>query len=132
MSKLKNPTKISKGLILIGTMLLVVMAIFHGSGIFYVSEAIAVSNSEIFLKDIVPVLFIHSSIHLLGLASFGVLALFLQQEVKKVLIMLSILSLIDALLAFYLGAIFPGVLIMIPTFCFCLAFFLIKKPRGFR
>jgi len=39
MSKLKNPTKISKGLILIGTMLLVVMAIFHGSGIFYVSEA---------------------------------------------------------------------------------------------
>lgn len=111
-------TKTSKILTIIGSSLLLIMALLHGSGFSYVTEAITESSSEEFLKEIVPVLFAHPSIHLLGLTAFGVLALFMRHEAKKVLLLLSFLVIADALLAFYLGATPPGILLTIAALCF--------------
>lgn len=105
----------------IGSLLLLVMAVFHGSGFFYVSEAISTSNAEGFLKDIVPALFAHPSIHLIGLSAFGVLAIFLRQEVKKVTWLLALLISLDGALAFYLGGSIPGILLFTAGACFVYA-----------
>jgi len=111
-------TKTSKALCLIGSTLLIFMAGFHGVGFTYVKEAINASNAEQFLKQIVPVLFAHPSIHLLGLAAFGILPIFLAQGARKVLILLAILVVADALLALYLGGVVPGVLLLTAALCF--------------
>ncbi len=119
-------SKVPKVLCLIGSIFLLVMAIFHGSGFNYVRSTINESNAEEFLKEIVPVLFAHPSIHLIGLAAFGMLCLFLKQEAAKILMLLSFIVLTDAFLAFYLGGILPGVLLMIPTFSFAIGSFYLK------
>jgi hypothetical protein len=121
MESQKKTSKVFKVLCIVGSSLLLVMAIFHGSGFFYVKELITQSNAEGFLKDIVPVLFAHPSIHLIGLAAFGILALSLGKEAKKVLWLLSLFIIVDALLAFYLGGILPGFLLIAPALCFIMA-----------
>ena len=110
--------KTAKILCIIGSILLLVMAVFHGSGYTFVTEGIWESNAEDFLKQIVPVLFVHVSIHLVGLAAFGILALFLKQAAGKVLPLLTVLVVADAALAFYLGAVPPGVMLLAVSFCF--------------
>lgn len=97
------------------------MAVFHGSGFYYVSEAITKSDAEGFLKEIVPILFAHPLIHLVGLAAFGILAFFLKHEAKKVLLLLSALIGIDAVLAFYLGGLLPGILLIVAAIFFIIA-----------
>lgn len=123
----KTKSKKSRVLILIGSILLTIMAVFHGSGFVYVSDAISKSNSEDFLKEIVPVLFAHPSIHLIGLASFGFLTLFLQYDAKKILFLLSAFVFIDGILAFYLGGIIPGALLSASALCFSIAGFKIDQ-----
>lgn len=115
--------KPAKTLCIIGSVLLLVMAAFHGSGYAFVTEAILESNAEDFLKQIVPALFVHPSIHLVGLAAFGILALFLKQA-NKVLILLAILVIADAALAFYLGGVLPGVMLLATASSFAVAGYL--------
>lgn len=123
MTDTKRISKTAKVFCLIGSIFLLIMGSFHGSGFFYVQEAIEKSNAETFLKDIVPVLFAHPSIHLIGLASFGVLTLFLEKDLRKVTWFLATLILIDALLAFYLGGVLPGVLLALAASSFIFAGF---------
>jgi len=118
---MKSITRNSKILILLGSFFLLVMAFFHGSGFTFITQTINDSNTDGFLKEIIPVLFVHPSIHLVGLAAFGVLSLSLTQDAKKVLGLLSSLIIIDALLAFYLGGVLPGSLLLVATTCFVLA-----------
>lgn len=105
----------------IGSILLLVMAAFHGSGFFYVREAITSSNAEDFLKDIVPALFAHPSIHLMGLSALGLLTLWLPREAYKVAWLLAALIALDAALAFYLGGAIPGLLLLLAAACFVLS-----------
>jgi hypothetical protein len=112
---------------LIGSMILLVMAVFHGSGSSYINESIMKSNADGFLKEIVPVLFAHPSIHLVGLSAFGILALFLEKDAKKVLALLSLIVVVDALLAFYLGGTLPGMLLVAAALCFILANYVLKR-----
>ncbi|MGI9551031.1 MAG: hypothetical protein ACR2MT_07520 [Aurantibacter sp.] len=114
-------SKTSKVLCWVGSSLLLVMAVFHGSGYIFVKEAIVESNAETFLKEIVPALFAHPSIHLLGLSAFGILAIFLTEGARKVLVLLSVLVATDALLAFYLGGVLPGILLLTSALCFTIA-----------
>ena len=86
MVKQKTKSKTSRILILIGSILLFIMAIFHGSGLFYVSDLMNESNAEVFLKEIIPVLFAHPSIHLIGLTALGITTLYLKYDSKKNLI----------------------------------------------
>ncbi len=116
-----------KTLCILGSLLLLAMAIFHGSGFSYINKAIIQSNTAEFLKDIVPVLFAHPSFHLIGLAAFGVLALFLGRESKKVLVLLSLIVIADGLLAFYLGGVIPGILLVSAALCFTVAGYIQKR-----
>ena len=118
----KNKQKnLFKVFCILGSSLLIIMALFHGSGFFYISESIETSNAEGFLKDIVPLLFVHPSLHLIALASLGFLTLVLTSDAGKVLRTLSIIVIVDALLAFYLGAWLPGVLLTLSTLFYALA-----------
>ena len=121
MTEFIKKSKTSKVLILVGSILLVVMAIFHGSGIFYVSDLINKSNTDEFLKEIVPVLFAHPSIHLIGLSALGFVSLYLKQDAKKVLYLLTVLVLIDTILAFLIGGLIPGIILTVPVLCFSIA-----------
>jgi uncharacterized membrane protein len=118
MTNAKSSSKTSNTFCILGSLFLLLIGAFHGTGFFYVSEAIEKSNAESFLKKIVPVLFAHPSIHLIGLSALGVLALFLKQDRGKLLWSLALLVLIDALLAFYLGGWIPGILLTVAALCF--------------
>lgn len=121
MTEAQKISKTSKILCLLGSSFLLLMGLFHGTGFFYVSEAIQSSNAEGFLKDIVPALFAHPSIHLLGMAAFGILARFLKHDLRKVTWLLAALIVLDALLGFYLGGLIPGLLLLVAAICFLLA-----------
>ncbi len=114
-------TKTSKYLTIFGSLLLLIMALFHGSGLLYVKGLMEESNAAHFLKEIVPVLFAHPSIHLLGLAAFGILSLTLKADHNKILATIVVLVLIDSLLAFYLGGVIPGLLLLAAGLSFSLA-----------
>ncbi|MDC8004846.1 hypothetical protein POV27_12360 [Aureisphaera galaxeae] len=122
--------KTSKILILIGSILLAVMAVFHGSGFFYVSDLIDNSNADGLLKEIVPVLFAHPSIHLIGLAALGIFTLFLTYDARKILYLLTALVLIDTILAFMVGGPIPGSILSVPVLCFAIAGYKIKNYRA--
>jgi len=114
-------SKTSKILCLVGSALLLVMAAFHGSGLSYVNKIMAASDADNFIKQIFPILFAHPSLHLVGLAAFGILSTFLAQEAWKVLMVLLIIVLADALLAFFLGGVLPGFLLVLAALCFGIA-----------
>jgi len=113
--------KIPKIFTIIGIVLLIVMGAFHGSGINYVNGLITESNADDLLKAIVPVLFAHPSIHLIGMAGMGVLTFFMKHEQGKVLFAIGLFILVDAALAFYLGGILPGVLLSSAALSFIFA-----------
>ena len=94
------------------------MALLHGSGINYVNLRIQQSDSESFIKEIFPILFVHPSIQLFGLAGLGILTLFMRHEIEKILFFISILVLLDSILAFTLGATIPGILLIFSSFIF--------------
>ena len=112
-------TKTPKVLCYIGSGLLLLMGLFHGSGLSYFTGLIKESNAMDLLKEVVPVLFAHPSIHLIGLAALGILATTMQQPVNKLLIFLVIMIGIDAALGFYVGGPIPGIALSIAA-----AFFL--------
>lgn len=109
--------KIARNCCITASLLLLFMAVFHGSAFFYVKESIVNSNAEEFLKDIVPVLFAHPSVHLVGLAAFGFSTLSLGPTAWKVRRILVLLIALDAALAFYLGGMIPGLLLLTAAGC---------------
>lgn len=122
-----SKSKITKTSTIIGCTLLIIMALFHGSGIFYVTDLIQQSDTEPFIKEIFPILFAHPSIQLLGLAGLGIVTLFMKYEIDKILVFIAILVFIDSILAFLLGATIPGVLLVFSSSAFVLGG--IKSPK---
>ncbi|WP_299531229.1 hypothetical protein [Ulvibacterium sp.] len=112
--------KITRISTILGCALLVIMALFHGSGINYISDLMQQSDAEPFLKEIFPVLFAHPSLQLFGLAGLGIVTLFMKQEIGKILCFIAIMVCVDSLLAFSLGAIIPGILLIIASLLFVL------------
>ena len=110
----------SKVLCMIGSGLLLAKAIFHGSGINYINNMVNASDLPGFIKGVFPVLFILPTIQLVGFAVFGLIASYMKTQANKILIPLSVLILIDAILAFYLKAIIPGVILLVPFLFFML------------
>lgn len=111
----------------IGSLLLLVMAAFHGSGYSFVSRAIADSNAAAFLKDVVPAVFLHVSIHLAGLSAFGFLAMFLRHNARALVALLAIVVLVDALLALHMGGAVPAAVLACAALCFVVAAVLRRK-----
>lgn len=113
-------SKITKISAIIGCSLLLIMALFHGSGIYYITDLIQQSETEPFIKEIFPVLFVHPSLQLFGLAGLGIVTLFMKHEIEKILFFIAIMVCIDSLLAFFLGAFIPGILLLFASFTFVL------------
>ena len=112
---------LSKWSVILACLLLLFMAAFHGLGFSYIKHEIYSTNAEGFLKEIVPVLFLHPSIHLIGLAALGALTLYLNNISSKVQFLLAVLVMIDAGLAFYLGTLMPGILLTTAALLFFVA-----------
>lgn len=113
-----DKSKITKIATIIGSTLLVIMAIFHISGIGYVSNLVQQSNTEPIVKTIFPVLFAHPSVQLFGLAGSGIWTLFSGKGIKNSLLFIAVMVCIDAAFAFYLGAAVPGILLMFAVITF--------------
>ena len=64
----------SKILSIIGAVLLLAMAAYHGSGIVPITADLVQSNAPDYLKRIFPVLFLNTSLYLATLAVFAVFA----------------------------------------------------------
>ncbi len=119
--------KISSTLCIIASSLLLVMAIFHLSGIEYVNSLVQSVEISDLIKDIFPVLFILPSVQLLGLASFGLISISLGNKAKLTLMLISIFIALDAILAFVIGALIPGFVLLTPAIIFTMVSFRIGK-----
>jgi len=118
MMSLKNRN--FKTLCTAASILLIIIGIFHGSGINYINGLVQESDVSQLVKNIFPVLFILPSLELIGL---GIIAFFAvkQPTNHNILLTLSILILIDSILAFWLNAIIPGLILLTPSLIFLLA-----------
>lgn len=110
--------KVSKILGLIASSILLLIGILHGSGIDFINNLVQSSNVSAIVKRIFPVLYILPSIQLIGFAVFGIIATYMIKQANKIFIALSILILMDSLLAFYLHAIAAGLILIIPACLF--------------
>jgi len=111
----------AKGLTVAGSVLLLLMAGIHGSGFNYLTGLMNTADAPAFIKQIFPVLFVHPSLHLVGLAAFALLTLRMPHEGKKVLFLVAVLVVLDSLLAFILGGVVPGILLVLAGLAFFLS-----------
>jgi hypothetical protein len=110
---LKSSSKSIRALCTVAGGLLIVMGIFHGSGINYVNGLVQESDVSQLVKRVFPVLFILPSFQLIGLGIIGLLAS--KHPVRpSILLTLSLLVMVDAVLAFWLNALLPGIVLFIP------------------
>ena len=101
-----------------GSLLLLLMALFHGSGFVFVVDKMNESNAPSFLKEITPVLFLQPSVNLLGLASFAGITVFLREKARPILLLVAIFVGINVLFALYLEAYIPGTIMITSMGCF--------------
>lgn len=115
-------------LIIVASTLLLAIGVFHGSGINYLGEMVQASDVAPIVRKIFPVLFILPSLQLIGLALIGLVAR--RKPINhQVFFVLFILVLIDAMLAFWLGALIPGIILALPALIYLLAA-LPHQPEG--
>ena len=112
----------------LGSVLLLVTAIFHGTGYAGVSEAIATSDASVFLKRAVPGLWAHFSLHLVVLAAFGVLASF-APGMRTLNVVLAVAVAADAAVVFALAGFFAGVALLTAA-ASCFGFAATLRPAG--
>lgn len=122
----KKTIKISCAL---ASVLLLLIGLFHGSGINYLSGEVQASNVSQLVKSIFPVLFISPSIQLIGISIIGILAVN-EHSGYRILFTLSILVLINAVFAFWMNAIIPGVVLLTPSLIYLVAAWSIKNKKN--
>ncbi|MEW5251682.1 hypothetical protein [Microbulbifer discodermiae] len=103
---------------IVGSLLLLCMGLFHGSGFNWISGEITQSNIAPVLKGIFPVLFIHVSIQLIGLAILGASLVFFQNGIRVIASFITIMVAANVGLAFWLGAFIPGIALSCAAICF--------------
>ncbi len=114
--------RITTILCVVGSILLLVTAILHGSGYFQVSDAILKSDTSPFLKNALPGLWVHFSIHLVILAVFGLVLAFSHHRIRTLLAVLALAAAADAAWAFSLAGFFVGVALpLAAALCFASA-----------
>ncbi len=105
-----------------GCLLLLATAVFHATGYSGVRNALAESSASAFLVGALPGVWLHFSIHLVFLVAFGILAMFLTQGARSVLVLLAFAVAADAALVFSFAGFFAGVaLLAAAALCFALA-----------
>jgi hypothetical protein len=106
-----------------GSVFLLMIAILHSSGAEYLIEQMQASNVNPLVKNIFPVLFIHPTIQLVALAVLGLILTFQRTPVKLIWLWLAGTVLLDALLAFFLKAWLPGLILLLPVGCYIMGYF---------
>ena len=119
-NSLKQP-KSFRILVITGSVFLILMGLFHGSGLSFMVNTMNDSNAESFIKEVFPVLYLHPSIHLIAMAVLSLSTVFMKHDHKMVLLLLSSIIIVSAIAAFYLSAWLPGILLLLAVLCFVLA-----------
>ena len=112
----------------VASILLLVIGLFHASGIAYINEMVQTSNVAELVKNIFPVLFIAPSTQLIGLGVIGLFAIKAHPN-YHILFTLAALVLFNAIFAFWLNALIPGVVLMIPSVIYLAAGWSSKQKR---
>ena len=116
-------TRVAKILCIIGCVVLLVTAVFHGTGYTAVSDAVSELSSS-GLKAALPGMWLHFSIHLATLIAFGLLALFSTHGTRSLVALIALVVAADATLVFYFIGFFAGVALLVAaSLCFALAAF---------
>lgn len=110
--------RITSLLSLIAITLLLFMGAFHLSGTTYIIGLMQESNAKDFLKSIFGVLFVHPSLHLIMLTVLAIITRSLKGQTWKIYYFIGGCVLVDGIVAFYLGAILPGILLLLPAIAF--------------
>lgn len=110
--------------------LLLIMGAFHGSGLLFITETVNASNLSDGIKSIFPILFVLPSIEMIGLGVLCFLAPQLDgRKSYLVYYVVFFLVLSNALLACYLQAWIPALVLIVPTLLlFIMALRLKKQP----
>ncbi|MEM6830533.1 MAG: hypothetical protein AAF551_08440 [Bacteroidota bacterium] len=104
----------------IASILLLIIGLFHGSGINFINGLVQESDVSQLVKNVFPVLFISPSIQLIGIGVIGLFAV--NENVNyKILFTLSVLVLMDVIFAFWLDALIPGIVLLIPSAIYLVA-----------
>ena len=113
-------TKSIKFLCSVASILLLLIGLFHGSGINYINGSVQASDVSQLVKNVFPVLFISPSAQLLGLGILGLFAVNKNTD-HQILFTLSILVLINSFFAFWLNAVIPGLILLTPSLIYFIA-----------
>lgn len=111
-------SKSMKYLCLAGSLLILAVGIFHLSGLTRITSELTESNSPEFFKNIFPVLFVHVSIQLTGLAGLGIASIFFPAAMRIIAIYIAAMVAVNALLALYLDGYPPGGVLLLIAACF--------------
>lgn len=104
----------------IASILLLIIGLFHGSGINFINGLVQESDVSQLVKNVFPVLFISPSIQLIGIGVIGLFAV--NENVNyKILFTLSVLVLMDVIFAFWLDALIAGIILLIPAAIYLVA-----------
>lgn len=113
-------TKTVKILCTAASILLLIIGIFHGSGINYINGLVQNSDVSQLVKNVFPILFILPSFQLIGLGTIGLFAI--KKPINcNILLTLSVLVMIDSIFAFWLNAIIPGFILLAPSLIYLVA-----------
>ena len=113
-------TKTIKLLCYAASTLLILMGLFHSSGVQYLSREVQNSNVSQLVKEVFPVLFLSPSLQLISLGLIGFFTS-TRNGNPAVLFILSVFVLIDSVFAFWLGALLPGFVLLIPACLYAIA-----------
>jgi hypothetical protein len=112
----------SKILCIIGCILLLATAVYHGTHYSGVSAAISESNHPALLKAALPAMWLQFSIHLVVIAALGLFASFSSHGSRSLVSLLAVAVAVDAALILYFVGFFVGVaLLAAAAVCFALS-----------
>ena len=104
-----------------GSLLLLIPAGLHISGFCYVTEKMDASNAPLFLKEVMPVLFVLPSLHLICLTWVALLSIYAKGNFRLLLLPVIVFVFINMVFAFYLAAFLPAGVMAASGACYLLA-----------
>ena len=106
---------------LLGSLMLLGMAILHASGYGYVSSTLTEAELPAFIQQVLPVLFLYPSVIIAALAVAALASLRSSAAAPFVLAAIAVLVFAHAALGFALGGALPGIVVGVAGCMFAVA-----------